>query len=59
MTKPQRSTEAQMKCYKMYDERAAATRARILAKVGEFAYYRQADRQKADAARRLKERKRG
>ena len=48
-----------MKCYKMYDERAAATRARILAKVGEFAYYRQADRQKADAARGLKERKRG
>ena len=32
-----------MKCYKMHAERAAATERRIIAKVGEFAYYRQAD----------------
>lgn len=39
-----------MKCYKMHDERAAATQARIIAKVGEFAYFRQADRRREKMA---------
>ena len=41
-----------MKCYRMHDERAAATKARIIAAVGEFAYYRQADRRREKAARK-------
>lgn len=39
-----------MKCYKMHDERAAATEARIIAAVGEFAYYRQSDRRREKKA---------
>ena len=41
-----------MKCYKMHSERAAARKAKIIAKVGEFAYYRQADRRREKAARK-------
>ena len=39
-----------MKCYKMHAERAAARKARIIAAVGEFAYYRQADRRREKLA---------
>ena len=38
------------KCYKMHSERAAATERRIIAKVGEFAYFRQADRRREKLA---------
>ena len=44
------------KCYKMHDERAAERERKIIAAVGEFAYYRQDDRrrEKQAAARRRK-----
>ena len=45
-----------MKCYKMHAERAAATKAKIIAVVGEFAYYRQSDRRREKAARKGRKR---
>ena len=35
-----------MKCYKMHSERAALRERKIIAAVGEFAYFRQADRRR-------------
>ena len=46
-----------MKCYKMHAERAAARKAKIIAKVGEFAYYRQADLRRERLRRAKKERR--
>ena len=40
------------KCYKMHSERAAETERKIIAVVGEFAYYRKADRRREKAARK-------
>ena len=44
--------ESAMKCYKMHSERAARIKAKIIAAVGEFAYFRQADRRREKAARK-------
>ena len=46
-----------MKCYRMHAERAAETERKIIAVVGEFAYYRQADLRRERLRRAKKERR--
>ena len=45
------------KCYKMHAERAAERERKIIAAVGEFAYFRQADRRREKMAALAKKRR--